>query len=259
MEKNYIEELKTRFQFNNWNKAGSKTERIFIWGFQFSGHEIDKMKIVKNRSFPIPQESNETRIQNSIALWQPEENPDSLLKIEVIENRDDNDSTDNTLLQVLSNFESPAIKLDPEKNIGEICFGGDKPYLYIFKRGNLVVILRNAGKAMVDLTEHARNFDRLITANNGNKETMGRLHKRIAPLLGKETVDNTLKVSMIEGLPIQKLDGFWYKLVSRTGFVQMEGEKPTYVPGKGSATHIVSVYGIAQNLDYFHVDVELQS
>jgi hypothetical protein len=63
------------------------------------------------------------------------------------------------LLHLLTVFESPLMERQDTPAMGDVCFSGPAPTVFLFARGNMVVNVRNAGREIVEVAEVARSLD----------------------------------------------------------------------------------------------------
>jgi hypothetical protein len=64
------------------------------------------------------------------------------------------------LVDALGEFESSAMRRRTDANIGDVAFGTEA--VMLFARGNLVVVVRNAGREIVPVTAIARAVDAVV-------------------------------------------------------------------------------------------------
>ena len=64
------------------------------------------------------------------------------------------------LVDALGEFESSAIRRRTDTNIGDVAFGTET--VMLFARGNLVVVVRNAGREIVPVNAIARAVDAAV-------------------------------------------------------------------------------------------------
>ena len=56
------------------------------------------------------------------------------------------------LLHLLIVFESPLAERQDTPAMGDVCFSGPAPTVFLFARGNMVLNVRNAGRKIVEVT-----------------------------------------------------------------------------------------------------------
>lgn len=97
-------------------------------------------------------------------IFQDKKEPDLLLRVD-IDVCESEEATPLLVLQRLGQFHSPSLKrlLIPE--LGRIAFVEIETGAVLFTRGNLVILVRNAGPLSISLTEAAGNLDRFVLRN----------------------------------------------------------------------------------------------
>jgi hypothetical protein len=94
-------------------------------------------------------------------FWRPADGaPDVLLGIRVIE-RPSVAAAREALLAVLADVQSAAIVRRTDLNLGDVLFGHEM--MLAFARGNVVVVVRNAGPRALPVIEAARAVDAVVT------------------------------------------------------------------------------------------------
>jgi hypothetical protein len=95
------------------------------------------------------------------SIWRHGESDKELLSVDVFVCASVKAAHDQ-LIEALGNFESNAVERRTEKNaLGEVAFAlGDT--MMLFSRGNLVVLIRNAGPKVVSVRAIARGLDALL-------------------------------------------------------------------------------------------------
>lgn len=151
--------LRTQHNFADW-QGSSADARPPIRDFQFKGDELPGWELATSRRNAALQPP---RLDT---FWRPEDDPsDTLLGVQVIE-RTSVPTARETLLELLADFQSAVIARRTDLNIGDVVFGHD--LMVVFARGNLVVLVRNAGRKIVPVLEPARLVDahivRLLSA-----------------------------------------------------------------------------------------------
>jgi hypothetical protein len=96
-------------------------------------------------------------------FWRPADAPQALVEAELHECTSVN-AAHEWLLHLLAVFESPLMERQATPAMGDVCFSGPTPTVFLFARGNMAVNVRNAGRAIVDVTEVARSLDQNLIA-----------------------------------------------------------------------------------------------
>jgi hypothetical protein len=124
-----------------------------VSGFKFKGDELPGWELTKarrNEALDPPRYDT---------FWRPSEGGDALLGVQIIE-RPSLGAARETLLELLGDVESSAIKRRADLPIGDVAFGQE--FILMFARGNLVVVVRNAGRKVVPVLDVARQVDAVV-------------------------------------------------------------------------------------------------
>jgi hypothetical protein len=98
------------------------------------------------------------------SVWSRGESKDESLGIELYR-CSSLDEAHALLLAALGEFQSAAVKQQPDTGIGDVAFGNGEPWLLLFARANYVVRVHNAGPRLVDALEVARAIDQRILSS----------------------------------------------------------------------------------------------
>ncbi len=150
-QKRFLEE---RFHASEWHGRGGPGKRV-LKGFRFEGSEI--------RGWTLHRAQRDDRAEPPAirSLWRRGESDGEMLAVDVFECASVKAAHDQ-LLAVLANMESGAIERRTEKNAhGDVSFGLANTML-LFARANVVVLIRNAGTAVVPVDTVARELDALL-------------------------------------------------------------------------------------------------
>lgn len=148
------EALEEHFRAKDWY-GRSESGRRAIKEFQFEGSELKGWKLLKTTR-------SEAKGAVSIrSMWSHGENTNELLSIDVFVCPSVKAAHD-ALLEALGNMQSGAIERKTEKNTpGDIAFGLANTMI-VFARANVVVLVRNAGRAVVPIAGIARELNALL-------------------------------------------------------------------------------------------------
>ena len=154
------EALEEHFRAKDWYGHSDSGRRV-IRSFQLEGSELKGWKLLK-----ITRSEGEG-VVSIRSMWSHGDNTNELLAIDVSVCTSVKAAHD-TLLEALGNMQSGAIERKTERNMpGDIAFGLANTMI-AFARANLVVLVRNAGPAVVPVNTIARDLDALI--NRGVSE-----------------------------------------------------------------------------------------
>lgn len=154
MQSEHKEFLEKRHDANEWHGRGARGRRV-IKDFDFDGSEIHGWTLQRARR----DEQVKPPVIRSI--WRHGESDSELLSVDVFVCASVKAAHDQ-LIEALGNFESDAIERRTEKNApGEVAFALNDT-MVMFARGNLVVLIRNAGPKVVSVRAAARGLDALL-------------------------------------------------------------------------------------------------
>jgi hypothetical protein len=107
-------------------------------------------------------------------IFQGAVEPDFLLRVDIDVCASES-ATPHFLLQRLGQFHSPSLKPLLASELGRLAFFEVETGAVLFTRGNLVILVRNAGRGYISLTEVARDVDRFVIRNpeEEGEETSG--------------------------------------------------------------------------------------
>jgi len=152
--------LEREHRFAEWRADAETAGAQAVRGFEFKGDELpgwELIKVKRNDALDPPRLDT---------FWRPTGGEaDALLGVRIIE-RPSVAAAREALLAVLGDVESAAIRRRTDLNIGDVVFGHEM--MLAFARGNLVVLVRNAGPRVVQVVEAARRVDSLV-ARAGEK------------------------------------------------------------------------------------------
>ncbi len=147
-QKEFLEE---RFAAKQWH-GRSESGRRLVKELHFAGSEVKGWKLLKVK------ETEEGKNKVIRSMWSRGSNTDELLSIDAFVAPSIKGAHE-TLLEALGNMQSGAITRKTEKNVpGDVAFGLANTMI-TFARANLVVVIRNAGPALVPVGNIARDLD----------------------------------------------------------------------------------------------------
>jgi hypothetical protein len=106
-------------------------------------------------------------------FWRPADSPQALVEAELHECSSIT-AAHEWLLHLLTVFESPLMERQDTPAMGDVCFSGPAPTVFLFARGNMVVNVRNAGREIVEVAEVARSMDGNLIAKPQGVRTVGK-------------------------------------------------------------------------------------
>jgi hypothetical protein len=145
--------LERQHHFAEWQGADS-TAGPTVRDFAFKGDELPGWALIKSRH------SDALDPPRLDTFWRPAGgSSDTLLGVQVIE-RPSVAAAREALLGVLADVQSAAIVRRTDLHIGDVLFGQE--FMLAFVRGNLVVLVRNAGPKVVPVVQLAQSVDAIV-------------------------------------------------------------------------------------------------
>ena len=134
-------------------------------------------------------------------------------------------------------FQAPMPALQQRTTVGDVAFGSPNATTLLFARGNLVLLLRNAGRELVSVEDFAGQFDRVIAARPemSAEQTAAEVRRFQFP---KEEISAGCTMSLqLDGLPrAEQL--IWYKIFASTGEIRSEDGRLLFTPVSNESQEI---------------------
>jgi hypothetical protein len=227
--------LKRQHAFEEWHGITRLEEKLLVRNFFLGGHELPGWRAERLGRPEIPGWPPATR-----STWMQNDSEQTLLTVETFECPDIG-AAHELLVRALAEFQSPDMtRSEP----GDVGFSMPGRTAALFARANMVVLIRNGGRAVVEVTEVAGALDEWIW---GRPEEGGPVAPDIARL---EPGRAELAVGRPVDLDLQATDPLgrelWFKFYSRLGDVRFEKESPVYratTPGVDEVT----VFAVNEN------------
>ncbi|MBI1787476.1 MAG: hypothetical protein HYR60_07990 [Acidobacteria bacterium] len=150
-QKRFLEE---HFGASKWYGRGGRGRRV-IKNFGFDGSEIVGWTLER-------AQRDERAAPPAIrSLWRHAESAEEMLAVDAFECASVKAAHDQ-LIEALGNIESDAVERRGERNaVGDVAFGL-RDTMVLFARANLVLLIRNAGRAVVRVGAIAREIDKRL-------------------------------------------------------------------------------------------------
>lgn len=242
--------LEKRFNFKSWQGTNLLSENLFLWKFKFLGDELSNWTM---KSSGVVNVENEPRLAQS--LWEPKNShpqsapmpgtfdptipppPDNRVSIEVYE-CDSLQDAHAYLIDVLGTMTSPQIAQLPTPPVGDVAFSAGQDYMLLFSLANLVVLVRNEGRDLVDVNPLVNDLASELLKSFQQDDPVGLSITQFDATSGS---NNTV-------LLIQTADrvqhSFWHRFNSTTGTVVIDAGKLCYHPAQsGNQTVELTVRG----------------
>jgi hypothetical protein len=141
------EALRQKYRFSEW--SGEADAGLLLRGFGVAGQELAGFELVRTkRSEPLGRLDT---------FWQPADHASDVLLGAHFTECASISAARLALLETLGDFQSDALRRRTDLGIGDVAFGDSS--VLLFSRGNLVVLLRNAGRRVIPVLEPGRALD----------------------------------------------------------------------------------------------------
>jgi len=143
------QQLEQRYDAAAWRGRNAHPGGL-VRGFTVTGQEITgwQPQRVDRKLGPPP---------HTVSLWRRlVDSPDEVLRVDVFE-LPTVDAAHDYLIDLLDEFQATEIRRREPAPVGDVAFGTSM--VLLFARGNLVVLARNAGRAVVEVAGPARDLD----------------------------------------------------------------------------------------------------
>lgn len=233
MDEQLLEYLKRHHAYERWRDSTSLDENLFIWKFFLGGNELPGWHVVRIQ--PNEKAAWSPSIES---MWQRnDEGGEELLNLNIFQ-CPSRMAAHEFLLQLLSDFQSTRVARKEQIEVGDVAFGGPEDTFLLFTRANLVLLMRNAGRELISITEIARHFDRDLVSK---PETM---EVKVAPEI-RRFYSPAIKFQVGVNVPLE-VEAFdplkrplWYKFFSRFGEVLLEEGRLVYRPTIAGSQEVI--------------------
>lgn len=147
------QQLEKMFAFDSWKAAPRGAARVAIGGLVEVGSELDGWTARRFDPVKVPG----ARAANQ-SMWQKGRSAEALLRLDLVEATSATASRE-LLLELLGQFQSPQIQRVTDPPAGDLAFSAPGDAVILFSRGNVVAMVRNAGRRVVPVIDFARLLD----------------------------------------------------------------------------------------------------
>jgi hypothetical protein len=142
--------LKERYRFSEWAGRSRLPKQQRMEQPSFTGGEVPGWTLERSEQ----REAGPTPARHT-SFWRRGDS-DAVVRIDLFACAS-LDAAHEYLVDALGEFESNAMRRRTDASIGDVAFGTET--VILFARGNLVVLVRNAGREVVSVTAIARVVD----------------------------------------------------------------------------------------------------
>lgn len=158
LDEKRLEKLRQRFAFAQWAGTNKLRRNLFIWKYKMSQKDLPSWIPVRVQRLSLPEEQRLTT-----SVWKRSDNPLALIGIDVYE-CESRDAAHDLILVILDNFQSPLVEYNPNSPAGDVAFSDATGNWILFSRANLIVIIRNAGRAIEPVSSAASSLDSALSS-----------------------------------------------------------------------------------------------
>jgi hypothetical protein len=153
MDEKVREQLRKRFDFKAWKSAPRGVAKVSTGGLIEVGSALGSWTAIRAAPISVPG----ARAAH-LSMWQQGASSEALLRLDLVDGASATAARE-MVLELLGQFESPQIQRLPNPPAGDLAFGAPGNTVIVFSRGNVVAMVRNAGRRVVPVTEFARLVD----------------------------------------------------------------------------------------------------
>ena len=158
MDEMVREQLRKRFEFDAWKSAPRGAAKASTVGLIEVGTKLGRWTARRAEKVSVPGARAAYRV-----MWQRAAATEALLRLDLIEAPSATGARA-LLLELLGQFQSPQIQRLPAPPAGDVAFGAPGDTVLLFARGNVVAMVRNAGRRIVPVADFARLVDGSLAA-----------------------------------------------------------------------------------------------
>lgn len=255
IESNGLDLLRERYGFDEWRNARPTGEALFIWRFFLGGRELPGRRALRVENVEAPGVSPSIR-----SIWGTEREDAKatdapLFRVDVYEAASRVEARE-LLLHRLAQFQSPLIERRREAP-GDVAFGMPDDRSLVFSRGNIVVLLLNAGDKVETVEPVARELDHLFSAPPDVQRSPVRPEIRRAEVaVAREPAPGAPVPLVLEaedplGRPV------WFRLSANHGDFFAAHDGVFYTP-ETEGTHAIDIAVLNENLGSAIQQLEFQ-
>jgi hypothetical protein len=239
------ESFKQHHEFDKWRGTNRLEENLLVRNFFLGGHELTGWRAERLRRPEIPNWPPATR-----SNWTRGDSEQVLLTVETFE-CPDRSAAHELLVRALGEFQSPDLA---RSELGDVGFSMPGGTAALFARANLVVLIRNGGREVVEVAEPARALDEWIWARPQERGPVPPEISRLEPGVPELTLGRPVQLDVQATDPLGR--EVWLKFFSRFGEIRFEGETPIY-RATASGTDEVTVFALNENGAAASLTIEL--
>jgi hypothetical protein len=160
VDKAYREQLQSKFHFDEWASpsADASTEKVSADGLAVAGVEVGAWRAQRVDPLVVAGAASASR-----SFWTGGgQNQEVLLRLDLIETASPTAARE-LLLELLGEFQSPEVARQDNPAAGDLAFAVPGDTMLLFVRGQVVAMVRNAGRGAVPVAQFAKLVDGRLT------------------------------------------------------------------------------------------------
>ena len=155
------DQLEQQHQYGEWRGRSALGPGVFVQGFAFAGRELPSWQLQRAERKPGPPPRTTALWRRPSGVGSLNEEDDAgvaevLLRVDVYE-CGTVDAAHDYVIELLGDFQATEIRRRAQSPVGDVAFG--TPLVLLFARANVVVLVRNAGRRVVEVVSAARELD----------------------------------------------------------------------------------------------------
>lgn len=231
--------VRERIEFDEWFGANQLDEELYVSRFFVPDAAVSDLSMVRS-STAVGRGRTQTTV------WVPGAGMgDTLVRIDVSE-QPSRAAAHVALPRILTNVQSPALRFDPDDDLGDVRIGGTGPGCRIFARANLVVVVTATGRDPVDVDDIARRIDQHLIDRPPDDATEASPSSGLVVTLDAPDLDTEESVIGVDADASLAPSGepAMLRIFSATGEVSLSGTDLVYRPSLRDR-HRIRVYAEA--------------
>jgi hypothetical protein len=232
MDAQLIAALKARHDFEGWNEPEPGQPSFLVWRYFLGGRELPGWRAHRIQPIGVPGSPPAHH-----SVWQRTDGRGQvLLALDVYECASGADARE-FLVRVMAEFQSPL--LERLQTVGDVAFALPGEGAIAFVRGNLVVILRNAGDETIPLGDLARRFDENLRARpqDGGPWEEAPAIARFEPEAERVAPGEPIPLRLDIAAPARPV---WFKLFGPAGSLTIEADRPVFLAAAAGPQDIIA-------------------
>jgi len=163
LDETYREQLQSKFRFEEWASPAGGEAGASIEGLATAaGDQLGGWTVARVDALAVPGARSAR-----LSFWRGDgRRDDVLLRLDLVEAASPSAARE-LLLEMLGEFQSPQIARLADPPAGDVAFGVPDGTALLFARGEVVAMVRNAGRSVVAADEFARLVDERVARGTG--------------------------------------------------------------------------------------------